>query len=289
MKSQIFTTALVCAVSSALFGQGSIDFGNVIKGEGFIQPVFNYNPANPYVQQVGSPSTAVYAVSLPPAGSTVYGGLPLVGSGYDMVFLYSLNTNVTDVSQMSVATVVPFRTSANLTAYPAGGVYQIDVLNLPGTTGGTPIAFAYAAYSTEGGAIPSSPAGWATVLANFRNHNDTNAAVGIGQIVTTICDGANAAGNYVYVGYTSAQGWNSFSLALSVPAPSGPALSVQSMGAQTVISWPTNASGMSLQSSPDPWSGNWSAVTNIPGTVGDHYTVTIDTSVGSQFYRMAHF
>jgi len=283
MKTQILAAALVGVVSSTMLGQGSIDFGNMSRGV-FEQPIFNYNPANPYVQQVGSPSTTVYPISFPAGGSTVYGGLPLVGTNYAMVFLYSLDTNVTDVGQMTVGTVVPFRTSANLSAYPAGGVYQINVINLPGIFGGTPIAFAYAAYSTENGAIPTTPAGWAAVLANFRNHSDPNAAVGIGQIVTTLCDGADASLGYIYEGYTSEQGWTSFSLALSAPA-----LSLHSIGAQTVISWPTNSAGLSLQSSPDPFSGNWSADTNTPAAVGDHYTITIDTSVGSRFYRLAPF
>jgi hypothetical protein len=69
----------------------------------------------------------------------------------------------------------------------------------------------------------------------------------------------------------------------------GPVLNVQSLGAQVVISWPTNAVGLSLESITDLSSGNWSPVTNAPAVVGDQYSVTNNVSIGSQFYRLRNF
>jgi hypothetical protein len=69
----------------------------------------------------------------------------------------------------------------------------------------------------------------------------------------------------------------------------GPVLNVQSLGAQVVISWPTNAVGLSLESTTDLSSGNWSLVTNAVVVVGDQYSVTNNISAGSRFYRLRNF
>jgi hypothetical protein len=69
----------------------------------------------------------------------------------------------------------------------------------------------------------------------------------------------------------------------------GPALTVQSVGGQLVISWPTNAVGLSLESSLVISGGNWSPVTNAPAVVGDQFAITNDISAGSRFYRLRNF
>jgi hypothetical protein len=69
----------------------------------------------------------------------------------------------------------------------------------------------------------------------------------------------------------------------------GPAVSIQLLGGQIIISWPTNAAGLSLESTADLRSGNWSPVTNAPVVVGDQYSVTNNISAGSQFYRLRNF
>ncbi|HWY76766.1 MAG TPA: hypothetical protein VN281_14180, partial [Verrucomicrobiae bacterium] len=69
----------------------------------------------------------------------------------------------------------------------------------------------------------------------------------------------------------------------------GPAVSIQPLGGQIIISWPTNAAGLSLESAADLRSGNWSPVTNAPVIVGAQFSVTNNSSAGSQFYRLRNF
>jgi hypothetical protein len=69
----------------------------------------------------------------------------------------------------------------------------------------------------------------------------------------------------------------------------GPTLSAQSVAGQIVISWPTNAAGLNLESTADLSSGNWSPVTNAPAIDGDQYSVTNNIGAGSQFYRLRNF
>jgi hypothetical protein len=214
MKKLIFTATLSVA-SLAAFGQGSIDVGNLSKGA-FVQPIFAPNPANPGVQQVGNPSPSVYPGALP-TGTTVYGGAALQ-TGYDMVFFYSLNTAVTSVSQMSVGTIVPFRTAASASANPAGTMNTIFSMNIPGSTGGTPFVYAFGAFSTEGGTVTD----WATALQHFGS-GDLNAQIGSGQIVSAALNGSDTSGA-PHVGATTFGGFTSFSLISPVPEPSTIAL-----------------------------------------------------------------
>ena len=69
----------------------------------------------------------------------------------------------------------------------------------------------------------------------------------------------------------------------------GPSVGVQLLGAQIVISWPTNAVGLSLESAPGLSASNWSPFTNAPVIVGDQFSVTNNVSVGNQFYRLRNF
>jgi len=217
--------------SLAAFGQGTIDVENINKTGNFTQPIFGVNPAAPTVMQTGSPSPTVYngATVFPAPGTTVYGGAPLVGAGYDMVFFYSLNTSVTSYSQMTIGTTVPFRTAASATSAPAGGITGIGALVIPGGTGGTPIAFEYAAFSTEGGTITD----WATAVANFNAGTDKNAQIGYGAIATTSLNGSDTAGS-PHLGNTSDTGWTSFSL-MGTPTPEPGTIALAGLGAAGLL------------------------------------------------------
>jgi len=227
---KLILTAVLSVASLAAFGQGTIDVENINKAGGFLQPIFNFNPLAPTIQQTGNPSSVVYQGAIyngtTGAGTTVYGGTALNGPGYDLVFFYSLNTAVTSVSQMTVGTVVPFRTAATVTSAPAGGIVAISSLTIPGGTGNTPIAFAYGAFSTEGGTVQT----WATALANF-NSGDPLAAIGTGAIETTALNGSDTAGA-PHVGNTSDTGWQSFSL---VEAPEPSTIALAGLGAAGLL------------------------------------------------------
>jgi hypothetical protein len=69
---------------------------------------------------------------------------------------------------------------------------------------------------------------------------------------------------------------------------SGPALSIQSSGNNVIISWPTNAVGLGLESTVD-LAGVWSPVTNVPAVSGEQFVVTNVISGASRYYRLRNF
>jgi hypothetical protein len=70
---------------------------------------------------------------------------------------------------------------------------------------------------------------------------------------------------------------------------SGPVVTIQPSGNQLVISWPTNAAGLNLESSTDLLGSFWSPVTNVPVPVGSQFTVTSDAAGPARFYRLRNF
>jgi Immunoglobulin domain len=65
-----------------------------------------------------------------------------------------------------------------------------------------------------------------------------------------------------------------------------PKLAVALSGASTILSWPTNATGFSLQSSPTIAPTSWSAVANSVVVNGTNNTVTANSATGSMFFRL---
>jgi len=236
---KLILTALLSAATLASFGQGTIDVVNINKNGGFVSPIFQPNPASNTVQQVGQPSTAVYSGALP-TGTTVYGGLP-VTSGYDLVLMYSVNNTVTSPSQMQVATIVPFRTAANPTASPAGGIINISTLGIPGTTGGTAIAFDIAGFFVDptvaaalaaGGANPTSV--YNAAYADWQS-GDALAQMGWGTIVPNIALGGSDTTGALHPEPNTELGWTSFSLIGTTPTPEPSTLVLAGLGAAGLL------------------------------------------------------
>jgi hypothetical protein len=67
----------------------------------------------------------------------------------------------------------------------------------------------------------------------------------------------------------------------------GPRVSVSSSGNQIIVSWPTNAVGLHLESATDLNANSWSPVANATTVVGTQNTVTVNTSGNSQFFRLS--
>lgn len=65
-----------------------------------------------------------------------------------------------------------------------------------------------------------------------------------------------------------------------------PTLAIARVGNDIQVSWPTNASGFTLQSKTSLSSGTWNAVTELPATVGANNVVTITNATGNQFFRL---
>jgi len=228
IKKILALAGILSACMQVAIGQ-TIDLITGAPTAHFVVPIFQPNPGNPFVEQVGSPSTSVYTAAQP-AGTTIYGGLP-VTSAYDLVLLYSLDNSVTSPSQMSVATIVPFRTSSVASAAPAGLISSTPLVPIPGTTGGTPIAFEIGAFFVDPEiaaylASLSSPTPseiYAEAVSDFAH--DPQAQMGWGQIVPDIVLGGQDTSGDLYAEPSTMEGWTSFSLVQS-PEPSAWLLSL---------------------------------------------------------------
>lgn len=64
-------------------------------------------------------------------------------------------------------------------------------------------------------------------------------------------------------------------------------LMLRPIGNEMILSWPTNAVGFALQSTPSLTPPvTWMDVTNPPAVVGGQFTVTNTPSGGTQFFRL---
>ena len=67
----------------------------------------------------------------------------------------------------------------------------------------------------------------------------------------------------------------------------GTRLTIQPQGGQILISWPTNAAGLSLESTGDLGTAVWSPVTNRLVISGQNNTVMLGLPAASQFFRLS--
>ena len=102
------------------------------------------------------------------------------------------------------------------------------------------------------------------------------------------CPGLVFADNRLYgglrgvgIGNIGQEGGSIYSLSVQ------PELSAVYTGGQMTLSWPTNFSGFSLESTPNLDSPTWSTVSTPPGTTNDLNIVTNPTSGHPQFFRLA--
>ncbi len=72
---------------------------------------------------------------------------------------------------------------------------------------------------------------------------------------------------------------------LPTPLPP-PVLSLSRQDGQLIFSWPTNATGFTLQSATALSGANWLPVSPAPGVVGEHYVVTNVINGPVRFYRL---
>jgi hypothetical protein len=59
-------------------------------------------------------------------------------------------------------------------------------------------------------------------------------------------------------------------------------------GINALLSWPTNASGFSLQQTLTLTGGSWKPVTNAPVQSGSANQVTLPLAGSAAFYRLIH-
>jgi len=91
----------------------------------------------------------------------------------------------------------------------------------------------------------------------------------------------------VLSGVAAIAGANYHTVALLGTAPLLPCLSTRASGNQLILSWPTNAVGFTLQSTPSLAPPvTWIESTNPPSVIGAQFTVTNSFSGNSKFYRL---
>ena len=66
-----------------------------------------------------------------------------------------------------------------------------------------------------------------------------------------------------------------------------PQLTILAAGVNVILSWPTNYTGFTLQSTTNLVSAVWSSNLYSPVTVNDHYNVTNSISDTRHFYRLS--
>lgn len=195
MKKTLLTViGTVLAVSA--MAQGTLNFGNSTSGV-FRNPIYDINPAAPGVSQTGQSAVGL------PTGGVNYGGPLLQGANF-VAALYAGPAGVTDASLLVFVTSGTFRTATG-NVLPAGLINAIFDVPIQGVAAGgiatlevrvwdirTGSSFANAGTSGRSGLFQSQPLG------------------GIGP-----------AGPVLTPDMT---GWQSFSLASTVPEPSSFAL-----------------------------------------------------------------
>jgi hypothetical protein len=118
-KNLLVAALLVSAVGA--FGQGAINFNNraTTTGTGpdapVVAPIFGVDPACPTCEKQGNPTSNWNGTTGPtpvPAGTQVYGGVPLRGTGFS-VTLWGANATKTDDQLVEISRTV-FRTATTL-------------------------------------------------------------------------------------------------------------------------------------------------------------------------------
>jgi PEP-CTERM motif len=206
---------LACGVVASMasaFGQGTIQFGNELRNNlgvvVFRAPIYGADPADPTRSVSGQSNLGL------PAGTTVYGGPLLQGTGYTMA-LFAGPAGTTDLNSLLLVTTTTFRT-ANGDVLPAGLVVTRDVA-IPGLAQGQIATLQIRVWDNEGGSITS----WAQVLASSTTARgatppfDSPALGGMGV------PGADP---------PLMTGWTSFNIS-AVPEPSVIALGLLGVGA----------------------------------------------------------
>ena len=83
--------------------------------------------------------------------------------------------------------------------------------------------------------------------------------------------------------------WNNNRGNYSVTVQSAPQLSIiQTANSQVQLSWPTNATGYSLEYVTNLASLGWTVVTNNPAVVADKFVLTIDPSCWQQYFKLSN-
>lgn len=132
---------LVAATAASSFAQGFLDWGNNFSGS-FRAPIYGPEVGNATLSLSGQSALGVSA------GSTVYTGPLLTGSGYTFA-IYAGPASAADSSALTLLVSTTFRTG-NGTALPSGLVLG-GTITVPGVAAGSQAKFQVRAWDNTGG------------------------------------------------------------------------------------------------------------------------------------------
>jgi hypothetical protein len=145
-KTLIVTFAMACAVS--VMAQGKVTFNNRVVGT-VVAPVYGVNPANTLEMLQGNDATGT------PAGSAVYAGPKLDGTGYSAQLFWGAGLGLTMDMIVNAGPVTAFRAGN-----AAGFITAVDG-TLPGSTIGSDLTLQLRAWDNRGGQVGT----WAEAVA----------------------------------------------------------------------------------------------------------------------------
>lgn len=260
----------------------------------------------------GAPETALLQI-----GSTLYGTTYGGGTNGDGE-VFSIQTNGTAFTNLRsfdnydgyfpLGTLVASGSTLYGTTLMGGsrGYGEVFAINIGGTgftnlysftnsiDGGSPEAGLVLSGKTLYGTAYSG--GTKNFGAIFAIHTDGTGFTNIYSFTNGI-DGAYPAAalllssNILY-GTANGGGTNGYGTiySLTLPAsPSPPALSVHFTGNNLIVTWPSNATGFTLETATSLGApGNWNPVTNVPTIVNGQYTITNAATGQNAFYYLSH-
>lgn len=209
-----FTATLLCATSA--FAQGTVFFNNKV-GTILRAPFYGCDPVHPFEEKHGNTADGI------PAGTQVYGGAPLAGTGFTVQLWGKVGAGVPFDSLELLATTT-FRTGAAAgfvnTASLPGGSSDISVPNAPLT--GTPLngTFQIRVWDNLGGSVTT----WDQVIGNPGVVRGFTEVVTAGPLGGT---GTPPATSAILIGITSFELFSS----TCIPEPSSVALALCSASA----------------------------------------------------------
>jgi hypothetical protein len=141
-KTLVTLLSSVLAVSA--FAQGTVNVGNNFSG--FRAPIYAPDTGNPLTPHSGQSALGI------PTGSTVYGGPLLQGTNF--TFAFYAGPVGTLPANLTLRASTTFRTAAT-DALPAGLVFPITDVVIPGVLAGSPAAYEIRVWDNVGGTITS--------------------------------------------------------------------------------------------------------------------------------------
>jgi hypothetical protein len=222
MRKNLLTAAFLISAYGA-FGQGTVFFSNRNTSDAppqqplLVAPIFGVDAACPTCEKHGNPTSTWNGTSGPtpaPAGTQVYGGAPIAGTGFT-VQLWAVNAQQPDSALAVISTTtMTTRSQVNYRGFINQPTVNPAVPNAVGNTSDR-AKFEVRVWDNQGGQITD----WAQVLAN------PNVARGMSGIFTVdlpLGVGSTAPAALV--------GLQSFQLFTVVPEPSVIALGVLGAG-----------------------------------------------------------